>query len=88
MTVSYIALIRKEPHTDYWVDIPDIPGCVAGAATAQEAKMYFAQVLELHLKGTKEDGLSLKAPRSREQVLADDHDSTVVEAYVIEIEPF
>lgn len=25
----YTALIRKESGTDYWIDAPDIPGCVS-----------------------------------------------------------
>jgi predicted RNase H-like HicB family nuclease len=88
MAASYIAIIRKEPNTDYWVDVPDVPGCFSSGVTIEEAKAHFAEALGLHLKGTKEDGLSLKPPCSRDQVLADDQDPGIIESYVIEIEPF
>ena len=88
MAVPYIALIRKEPNTDYWVDTPDIPGCFSSGATIEEAKVHFAEALKLHLDAMREDGLPLSPPRSREQVLAGDDDPALVESYVIEVEPY
>jgi predicted RNase H-like HicB family nuclease len=88
MPVPYIAIIRKEPNTPYWVDIPDIPGCIASGDTIGEAKAAFAGALKMHLAGLKEDGLSLSPARSREEVLASDNDPDMVEAYGIEIEAF
>jgi predicted RNase H-like HicB family nuclease len=30
---AYIALIRKEPDSDFGVDFPDFPGCVTAGRT-------------------------------------------------------
>jgi predicted RNase H-like HicB family nuclease len=45
MALEYIALIRKDAGTDYWVNIPDIPGCIASGETEEEAKAQFAEAL-------------------------------------------
>ncbi len=50
MALEYIALIRKDAGTDYWVNIPDISGCIASGETEEEAKVQFAEALKLHLK--------------------------------------
>jgi hypothetical protein len=42
---SYVAVIRKEPNTAYWVDAPDIPGCVAEGETIEAAKKNFGEAL-------------------------------------------
>ena len=35
---SYIALLRKQPRSDYGVDFPDFPGCVTAGRTLEEAR--------------------------------------------------
>ena len=35
---SYVALIRKDPASDYGVDFPDFPGCVTAGRTLEEAR--------------------------------------------------
>jgi predicted RNase H-like HicB family nuclease len=42
---AYVAVIRKVPGTDYWVDIPDIPGCISRGATPDAAKANFREAL-------------------------------------------
>ena len=34
----YIALIHKEPNSDYGVSFPDLPGCVTAGTTIDEAR--------------------------------------------------
>ncbi len=34
----YIALLHKEPKSDYGVSFPDLPGCVTGGKTLDEAR--------------------------------------------------
>ncbi|HTK83442.1 MAG TPA: type II toxin-antitoxin system HicB family antitoxin [Patescibacteria group bacterium] len=81
---TYVCLIRKEPHTDYWADIPDIPGCIARGATAEAALESFDAALCLHIKGLVEDNLTLPPPRTIEQVVASDPGS-FVEIYRVEV---
>ena len=85
MALEYIALIRKEAGTDYWVNIPDIPGCIASGKTEEEAKAQFAEALSLHLEAMKENGQPLAQPRSREEVLASKEDDYLTD-YVVEVE--
>jgi len=84
MARKYVALIRKEFGTDYWVDVPDIPGCVSSGKTEDEAKANFLQALKLHLEGLKEQGGNLAAPRSRDEVLAAEEDDYLSD-YIVEV---
>ena len=35
---EYIALIHKEPGSDYGVSFPDFPGCITAGTTVDEAR--------------------------------------------------
>ncbi len=81
----YVALIRKEANTDYWVDIPDVPGCAASGATKEEAIASFQEILPFHLDGLKEVGGSLRPPRTLKEITAEDKDG-YEEAFMIDVE--
>lgn len=83
MAEKYIALIRKEIGTDYWVDIPDLPGCVSSGETEDEAMANFEEALAFHLEGMREEGLPLPAPRSKDEVLAAETED-YIKAYFVE----
>jgi predicted RNase H-like HicB family nuclease len=68
---SYIALLRKEPDTDYGVEFPDFPGCVTAGKDLAEAQMMAEEALELHIEGMIADGDQLPAPSSLEEIMAD-----------------
>ena len=46
---DYIALIHKEPGSDYGVSFPDFPGCVTAGRTLDEAKREAFDALALQL---------------------------------------
>jgi len=77
---SYIAVIRKTAGTDYWVDIPDIPGCVSRGETPEAARANFREALDLHLQDRK----TLSPPRTRAQLTADDLEDSV-ETFTVEL---
>jgi predicted RNase H-like HicB family nuclease len=81
---SYIALVRKEDGTDYWVDMPDLPGCVTCAATKDEAIAHFETILMHHIEGMREDDMPLPRPRALKDVAAA-QENTFLEAFVVEI---
>ena len=81
---KYIALIRKEEGTDYWVDIPDIPGCVSRGATVDVAMANFQEALRFHLDGLKKDKQELPAPRGKDDVL-ESEDEEGFQAYLVEV---
>ena len=35
---NYIAVVHKEPASDYGVSFPDFPGCITAGKTIDEAK--------------------------------------------------
>jgi predicted RNase H-like HicB family nuclease len=53
---SYIALIRKDAHSDFGVDFPDFPGCVSAGETLDEARRMAREALELHVSGILDEG--------------------------------
>lgn len=83
-SVKYIALIRKEEGTDFWVDIPDIPGCISRGKTVDEAMENFQEALDFHLESMREDRVSLPSPRSKEDVLGSEQDPWQ-QAYLVEV---
>jgi predicted RNase H-like HicB family nuclease len=78
--ISYLALVRKDEGTDYWVDAPDIPGCAASGLSPEQAMKNFEEVLVFHLASA-----TLLPPRKISEVLAAETDS-YLEAYLIEID--
>lgn len=67
---TYIALMRKDPDSDYSVDFPDFPGCVTAGLSLDEAKDMAGEALALHIAGMKEDGEALPSPSTLETVMA------------------
>ncbi len=68
---SYIAILRKEPDSDYGVDFPDFPGCVTAGSTLDEARVMAAEALDFHVEGMIEDGAAIPEPSSLEAIMSD-----------------
>lgn len=68
---QYIALLRKDPESDFGVDFPDFPGCVSAGRTLDEARQMAQEALDLHVEGMIEDGEPLPEPSSLESVMED-----------------
>lgn len=77
---QYIAVVRKAEGTDYWIDIPDIPGCVSRGDTPEAARANFREALEIHLQ----DRNTLPPPRTRAELTADDLEDSV-ETFAVEL---
>lgn len=67
----YIALLRKDPDSDFGVDFPDFPGCVTAGSTIEEAVAMAAEALEGHIIAMVDDGLEIPEPSLLEPVLSD-----------------
>ena len=61
----YIALLHKDPKSDYGVSFPDLPGCITAGRTLDEARAMAVDALALHLQGMIEDGDAIPEPSSR-----------------------
>jgi predicted RNase H-like HicB family nuclease len=63
--VQYLVRINKDPESDWGASVPDLPGCVAIGKTIDSALRRIEQAIELHIRGMREDGLRVPAPRHR-----------------------
>jgi predicted RNase H-like HicB family nuclease len=68
---AYLALLRKEPSSDFGVDFPDFPGCVTAGTSLEEARRMAAEALELHIEGMLEDNEPIPEPTSLDAVMDD-----------------
>lgn len=68
---QYIALIHKDPDSDYGVSFPDLPGVATAGSTLDEARTMAVEALALHLEGMVEDGEDIPAPSSMEEIMKD-----------------
>ena len=68
---EHIALIHKEPGSDYGVSFPDFPGCITAGTTVDEARRMAEKALVFHIAGLLEDGETVPQPSRLEDVMAD-----------------
>lgn len=61
MTSKY-AVVFERSQTGYGAYVPDLPGCVAAAATFEETEALIRDAIELHLEGMKDDGALIPVP--------------------------
>ena len=59
--MRYAIVIEKGP-TSYGAYVPDLPGCVAVAKSADEVRKLIAEAIPMHLEGMREDGLEVPEP--------------------------
>ena len=58
------AVVIEKAENNYSAYVPDLPGCVATGATAEEAESQIREAIEFHLDGMREDGLPVPIPQS------------------------
>ena len=79
---SYIAVIHKDPDSDFGVSFPDFPGCITAGATIDEVKDMAHKALPFHIKGMLEDGEKIPIPSRLEEIMADS-DYTDAAAFLV-----
>jgi predicted RNase H-like HicB family nuclease len=79
---EYIALIHKDPDSDYGVSFPDFPGCITAGATVDEARRMAERALAFHIAGLVEDGETVPQPSPLEQVMGDPENRNAVAIFV------
>lgn len=68
---AYVALISKEPNTEYWVDFPDFPGCVSAGKSMKAAVENAHEALAMHAALMAKDGDRLPDPTPMEKIMVD-----------------
>ncbi|MGL4490661.1 MAG: type II toxin-antitoxin system HicB family antitoxin [Rhizobiaceae bacterium] len=69
--MRYIAFIHKEPDSCYGVSFPDLPGCISAGDTLDEAVANAVEALSGHVRMMHMDGDLVAAPRTIEEIIAD-----------------
>ncbi|MGV3551883.1 type II toxin-antitoxin system HicB family antitoxin [Rhizobium sp.] len=66
---QYVALIHKDPSSDFGVSFPDFPGCVTAGSTIEEARVMAEEALAFHIEGMLDDGETVPAPSSLDEIM-------------------
>jgi predicted RNase H-like HicB family nuclease len=82
---NYIAVVYKEPASDYGVSFPDFPGCITAGKTIDEAKDLAYEALLLHWEGLREDGEPLPAPTNLEDIVDDPENADAMAFLVVSV---
>jgi predicted RNase H-like HicB family nuclease len=68
---EYVALIHKEPDSDYGVSFPDFPGAITAGTTLDDARAMAEEALAFHIQGMNEDSEPIPEASTLESVMAD-----------------
>lgn len=82
---NYIAIVHKDPESDFGVSFPDFPGCITAGKNIDEAKDMAQEALTLHIQGMIEDGEKLPAPSKLEEIMADPDFADAVAYLVVDV---
>ena len=82
---NYIAVVHKDPKTDFGVSFPDFQGCITAGSTIDEAKDMAHDALSLHIKGMLEDGDNIPVPSKLEDIMDDPDYSDAAAILVVSV---
>jgi len=67
----YVAFIHRDEEPGLGISFPDFPGCISEGDTIDEAVRRGASALAFHIEGMIQDGETIPAPRSLEDIEKD-----------------
>ncbi len=82
---NYIAIVHKDPKSDFGVSFPDFPGCITAGKNIDDAKDMAQEALTLHIQGIIEDGDQLPIPSKLEEIMADSDFADAAAYLVVEV---
>ena len=62
--MEYVAILETDGRT-WSAYVPDLPGCVAAAATEEEIVKLIDEAVVFHIEGLREMGLPVPLPTSK-----------------------
>ena len=71
MSMQYLVIVEKSQN-GFGAYVPDLPGCIAAAASREEVLSLIQEAIEFHIEGLRQSGESIPAPRSQ-SALVDVH---------------
>lgn len=66
--MEYLVVIEKA-ESNYAAYLPDLPGCVATGETPEAVMDAIKKAVEMHLRGMREDGMTIPSPSARADYL-------------------
>lgn len=63
LSMRYAVIIERS-ETGFGAYVPDLPGCVAAAASRDEVVQLIQEAIEFHIEGLKQDGQPVPEPVS------------------------
>jgi len=66
--MKYLVVI-EEGESGFGAYVPDLPGCIAAAASREEVTQLIHEAIRFHLDGLAEDGLPIPLPHSSSEVV-------------------
>jgi predicted RNase H-like HicB family nuclease len=75
---TYIALLRKDPDSDFGVDFPDFPGCITAGSTLGETRAMAQEALESHIECMLELGQMIPEPSSLDDIMTDPENAEAI----------
>lgn len=82
---NYIAVVHKDPKSDFGVSFPDFPGCITAGKNIDDAKDRAKEALTLHIQGLTEEGDQLPSPSKLEDIMTDPDFADAIAYLVIEV---
>ena len=64
------AIVIEKAIGNYSAYVPDLPGCIATAATIREVEDEIRDAIRFHIDGLKQDGIPVPAPINSGQSLS------------------
>jgi predicted RNase H-like HicB family nuclease len=58
------AVVIEKARGNYFAYVPDLPGCVATAATVAQVEAEIRDAIRFHIDGLKADGVAVPKPTS------------------------
>ncbi len=65
--MRYAVVIEQGPAS-YGARVPDLPGCVAAAATREEVCALIREAIRLYVEALEEDGIPVPEPQPYELI--------------------
>ena len=62
---SYVYVIERAEDGFYWAYLPDLPGCVTSADSAEQVEQQLREAVDLYLSYFHERGLPPPSPQAR-----------------------
>jgi len=69
--MRYLVIIEKG-ESSWGAHVPDLPGCIAVAATRKEVRALIKEAIDFHLDGLRKHGEPIPVPSSESEFIETD----------------